>query len=965
MKKLVFFAFISLAITNIFAQQPYFQQKVDYNIKTELNQGNNTLSSFETINYTNNSPDTLDYIYFHLWANGYKNRKTALSKQMAFNGDGKLFFKAKKIGGYIDSLDFKTNGEKLNWEYDKKHIDICKVYLDKPLLPGKTVEITTPFYDKIPEDISRMGQADSTFQITQWYPKPAVYDVNGWHQMPYLNQGEFYSEFGDFDVYITVTKQTVVAATGNLNSPKEIEWLEELNLTQQKGFELENPASGNKKTLHYSEKNIHDFAWFCSEKYYVDIDSVITPNEGRKVTTWAMYTDKNYLTWKKATEYVNNAVKYYSEWVGDYPYNNCTAVEGALSAGGGMEYPTITVISSQSIETVIFHEVGHNWFYGLLGFNERRYPMLDEGINTFYDHRFSYEIKDAFPYFDFGSVAKKKKIPNYKGMMQLEYMVPAFFDMDQPLNLHSSDYSKITYGTIIYEKMPEALLYMQEYIGIEKFDAIMQSFYEEWKYKHPSPTNLETHFRNSTDKNLDWFFDGIIKTNGKIDSKIRFRNNNIILKNKGDFAAPVNIVAYDKDKNPVDTIWVDPFEKKMKIPMSKKDYSKFIIDPGFYTLDFNRYNNFARTTGIFRKYDKFKINFITSFMDYYDAKTGIIPFVFYDQTSKFQIGTIISNIKIPFKNFSYFLMPMYSFGFKELSGLMYMQYKTHGFNGFPSTTYSVGMDRFAYTSPTQSFMPSLFKKLKLQIAFNLQNPNGSDKFSKEIKVSFTTIPREIFHSSGRFAAIYNIQYSMQKKSKLRPMTFKLNLDMYEQTYKLWAEAKYKIHYTSFKDGLEIRVFSGSNVPINSTYGSTDYKYDHFYWSRYRDFQNPNDGLLAHQFVDEYGGLTYYYNSPDFFFVNAINIKTSIPKVPILKFYYNLVSSANFQNGIGFNVLDFQPAMFETGVLFDVLPGILGIYFPLYGSQKLMDYNNAINDKWYSHFRFTFKIENFHEFINQI
>ncbi len=962
--------FILLSFTILtYAQNDYFQQQVDFEIHTELYAEKAELSCFETITYKNNSSDTLFYIYFHLWPNAYKNRKTALAKQMAYQGKGDLFFRAKKDGGYIDSLDFRINNEKLNWEYEKKFIDICKVYLNEPLMPGKSVEITTPFYVKLPGDVSRMGHKDSLFQITQWYPKPAVYDIDGWHQMPYLDQGEFYSEFGNYDVYITVPKQIVVAATGNLNTEKENEWLEELSLHEQTGSELKNPSESDKKILHYSEQNIHDFAWFCSEKYYVSKDSVLLPDSEKYVTTFAMYTDENYFNWRQANKFVQKGVYYYSDWVGNYPFNNCTAVQGALRAGGGMEYPTITVISSQSIEDVIFHEVGHNWFYGVLGFNERDYPLLDEGINTFYDHRYSYEIKDQFPWFDFGSVASNN-LPDNKAMSQLAFMIPAYMDMDQPMNLHSEKYSKITYGAIIYEKMPESLIYLENYLGRNKFDEIMQSFYAEWKFKHPTPVDFENHFKKSTDKNLYWFFNDLIATNGKIDYKLKYRNNKLIIKNKGHFSAPINVVGYDENKNPTDTFWFDNIEKKKKIELSKKDYSKFIIDPCFATLEFNRYNNFTRTKGLFKRYEKFKFGFSTAVLDYYSYKINLTPFVFYNDVSKFQIGALITNIKIPPKKFIYVIMPIYSFGYNNLTGSVYMQYKTFGHNGFPSATYSFYVDRYAYYTPTHDFIPNPFKKIKFQVAFNLQNPQASDKFAKQLKFSFSMIPKVIFNQKSavfdrlnNFASIYNINYYMIKKSKLRPFMFQLNLDIYEQTYSFWAETKLKFHYTDFYDGLEIRLFSGSNVPINGTDGRMDYKYDHFYWSRYRDYEDPDDGLLSHQFVDEYGGLTFYYNSPDYFLVNAVNVKTTLPKVPVIKFYYNFVSSSNLILGNWLDALDFRAAAWETGIMLDFMPGVFAVYLPLYGSQELMDYNKTIKEDWYKYFRFTFKVENFKELIN--
>lgn len=414
MKKIILFTLIFIFTINcINAQKQYFQQHVDYTIKTELFPSENKIISSETIVYKNNSPDTLTFLYFHLWPNAYKNKHTALAKQLISMGKDELFFNAKKIGGYIDSLDFTSDGAKLKWKYDKKHIDICKITLNKPLYPGQSVNISTPFVVHIPQDISRMGQKESAYQITQWYPKPAVYDMYGWHQFPYLDQGEFYSEYGSFDVSITVPKQEVVGASGNLQNKEEIKWMKDLNENNSPGYKIENPAQGKTKTLRYTENNIHDFAWFCSKKYYVDIDSVQTPRTKKWVTTWALYMKKHKLEWRNATKYVNNGIKYYSKWVGDYPFNNCTAVDGALSAGGGMEYPEITVVSSSGIEDVIVHEVGHNWFYGMLGFNEREHPFMDEGINSFYDHRYSYEVKKSAPFA--GNFLKNPKDINSRG----------------------------------------------------------------------------------------------------------------------------------------------------------------------------------------------------------------------------------------------------------------------------------------------------------------------------------------------------------------------------------------------------------------------------------------------------------------------------------------------------------------------------------------------------------------------
>ncbi|MEY3200430.1 MAG: hypothetical protein RJA13_2388, partial [Bacteroidota bacterium] len=228
MKHIYIFALMAALSNTAFAQN-YWQQEVNYTIKVKLNDENHTLSAFEEFEYINNSPNSLDSIYIHLWPNAYRNGKTALAKQQYKDGKTILKFGENKLNakqdlGGIDSLDFKVNGKTVsldfkvngktvNWEYDKKHIDICVLYLSSPLKSGERISISTPFKVKIPSgEISRLGHIDQSYQITQWYPKPAVYDKNGWHPIPYLNQGEFYSEFGSFDVTITLPENYVVGA---------------------------------------------------------------------------------------------------------------------------------------------------------------------------------------------------------------------------------------------------------------------------------------------------------------------------------------------------------------------------------------------------------------------------------------------------------------------------------------------------------------------------------------------------------------------------------------------------------------------------------------------------------------------------------------------------------------------------------------------------------------------------------
>jgi len=174
--------------------QDYFQQEVNYTIDVKLNDKNHTLIAEQTIEYINNSLDDLDVIWFHVWPNAYKDNSTALAKHELDGGSKELWNAPEEERGYISNLDFSVDGKRVNWQYHPEHIDICKLILNKPIKAGGSAVIKTPFKVKIPDaKFSRLGHVGQSYMITQWYPKPAVYDREGWHTMPYLSQGEFYS----------------------------------------------------------------------------------------------------------------------------------------------------------------------------------------------------------------------------------------------------------------------------------------------------------------------------------------------------------------------------------------------------------------------------------------------------------------------------------------------------------------------------------------------------------------------------------------------------------------------------------------------------------------------------------------------------------------------------------------------------------------------------------------------------
>lgn len=509
-KPLLVLLFQSLLVFS-HSQTNYWQQEVNYRIEVSLNDKDNSLTAFEKIEYINNSPDTLRFIWFHIWPNAYKNDQTAFSDQLLENGNTKFYFSDKEQKGYINRLDFKVNDITAQTQDHPEYIDIVRLILPSPLAPGQKISITTPFHVKLPFNFSRAGHDGQSYQVTQWYPKPAVYDRDGWHPMTYVDQGEFYSEFGSFDVSITVPGNYVVAATGELQNTDEKEWLKSrVNFNwdpvkkriKTKGGSYKTyydpfpPSATEIKTLRFKQDNIHDFAWFADKRFIVNYDTCRLAS-GKLIDVYTYYTPIYKTIWHNSVLDAKDAIRHYSNLIGEYPYNIVSAVQGPESFGGGMEYPTITVISPTKspldLDFTMAHEIGHNWFYGVLASNERSHPWMDEGINSYYEWLYSTNKTDHLPYVNRAEDEK-----------ELETLIEN--KRDQPIETTSEKFSVRNYDAIAYYKTSRWMEWMRNYLGNDLFNKVMQEYYRQWKFKHPQPGDLKKVFEDVSGKNMDTAF---------------------------------------------------------------------------------------------------------------------------------------------------------------------------------------------------------------------------------------------------------------------------------------------------------------------------------------------------------------------------------------------------------------------------------------------------------------------------
>lgn len=536
-----------------------WQQRVVYHIDVKLNTIDHTLSGTEHITYLNNSPDSLGEIWLNVYPNAYKDRNSVWARESEQMKEFGFSLAQENDRGYLDIRSLQIDEESPRYEIDDTRM---RVILEKSLMPGDSVTFRVDFFLKIPKIFSRLGYKDNHYEIVQWYPKICVYDRAGWHNEYYHNIGEFYGEFGDFDVQVTLPSGFIVGATGDLVEPaEEIAFLDSFAI---KGSELDRLRSGNKivrkprsragvKTLRFIARDVHDFAWVADKNYRLI-------RETYDSTVINVFHLKNEKEWCFAADYAKDAVKYYGQWYGPYPYKNLTVCRGYFS--GGMEYPNLVIIGTKgsrltrTLEQVVMHEVGHQWFYGLVGSDEMNEAWLDEGMNTFSEIRYM-ETK----YGTADSYFKSAFLPRltHRQYQKLFYYVTAVNKSEKPILTKSADFANepqpVGYLTAAYSKPAFVLDMLKHMIGEVPFNRTMHRYYEEYKYRHPSTSDFIEIAREESQQDLTPFFDAWLRTTDVCDYAIKkvYRQadgTGVIIQKKGKITMPVEVMLETKQHVP-------------------------------------------------------------------------------------------------------------------------------------------------------------------------------------------------------------------------------------------------------------------------------------------------------------------------------------------------------------------------------------------------------------------------------
>jgi hypothetical protein len=482
----------------------YFQQRADYDLHATLDTAAKALRGEMTLRYTNHSPDTLRFIWFQTEQNAFK---AGSLNSYVFPADSRFGARNFEGGDVFDRFNEVAGARKTALKL-RVEGTVTKVDLAAPLAPGQTTTFDVAWHFNIPEHgADRMGRDGSLYELAQWYPRVCVYDdLRGWNTEPYLGQGEFYLEYGDFKLSVTVPSGYIVAATGTLENGSEVLTPTELSRLARAAKSdstvhittLEELSSGSARprtagmlTWHFVAHNVRDAVWAAAPNYLWDASS------WNGHMAYGYYRPSAVDTWKDAADMARMSIMEYSERWFPYPYPQISAVEGPIS---GMEYPMLAMEDKNpdkyALYNVITHEIGHQWYPMIVGSNERMHMWQDEGFNTFINY-----FSEARRFPEKGTYEQRAKENRDQVVQYMQHNV------DEPLEVSPDRINPQLLGENAYVKTAVALaLLRNEVLGPQAFDESFREYTRRWAFKHPDPADFFHTMEDVSGRRLDWFF---------------------------------------------------------------------------------------------------------------------------------------------------------------------------------------------------------------------------------------------------------------------------------------------------------------------------------------------------------------------------------------------------------------------------------------------------------------------------
>jgi len=487
----------------------YWQQQVDYKMDVDIDVKNYQYKGTQLLNYTNNSPDELTQVFYHLYFNAFQPESEMdmrlqnivdpdhrMINNIGSNGNPKYESRIAKLKpdeiGSLNVTSLKKNGEILNYSVEGT---ILQVKLNTPIKSGESVSFEMTFEGQIPVLIRRAGrnnEDDVALSMAQWFPKMAEYDFEGWHANSYIAR-EFHGVWGNFDVTINIDKNYTIGGTGILQNPQEIG-----HGYEDKTKKL-NVKKGRKLAWHFIAKNVHDFTWAADPNYTHDI---LKTANGTELHFLYKNTDTYKKAWKEVQPLTEKALHYFNETIGTYPWKQYAVIQGG---DGGMEYAMCTLVSGgkslNDIVGTVFHELAHSWFQQALATNESKHSWMDEGFTSYVSTLASNKILKG------GNGEPNAK--DYKG-----YYYVVNNDFEETLATHADRFNtNAAYGIGSYTKGTIFLSQLNYIIGDENTKATIKKYFTDFKFKHPTPNDFIRTAEKISGLQLNWYLNEWIETN--------------------------------------------------------------------------------------------------------------------------------------------------------------------------------------------------------------------------------------------------------------------------------------------------------------------------------------------------------------------------------------------------------------------------------------------------------------------
>ena len=441
------------------------------------------------LEYVNHSPDTISFIWFHVWPNAYRNDRTLYSDQLIENGDTRFYFSSKEQKGYLNRLDFRVNGILASVQDHPEYIDVVKLILPEPLLPGASILISASFHLRLPFNFNGNGYSAHHVEMRNWYPEPAVYDLKGWHPMPFLIQGGAYHEPADYTVEIEAPARYQIAAGTVADTLSR---------------------SDTTNIVRFSMKNANSFAWIADNRYQVKTDTLII-DSAAPIRIQYFFSKTNSIDYRTIMEIAKAEMRLLSKWLGPYPHHFLSVVAAAPMED--QNFSGLVCIganpSKNDWQNSLRKGILSQWFQTILMTDQRNRPWFSKGFISFYNERLTLYFQPT----------QKGQVPSSNNYLWLR--VAENENITQPIETPAPEFSVTNDSLIPADKAGLWLKQLHDSLGSSRFDDNMLNYISEWQFKHPYPADFKSVMEAGTGKNLQPEFDKLKDNESLYVSQVR------------------------------------------------------------------------------------------------------------------------------------------------------------------------------------------------------------------------------------------------------------------------------------------------------------------------------------------------------------------------------------------------------------------------------------------------------------